>query len=479
MIDQLWTQDWARLDFDQPCWFLHSFFRPETELSEFLKKHSAEAGLPDIPDEFELPNGCKIRPYVDYFYPWQALALVDVVCAADIFETIILNSPDVEARVANATRTAALMATLPSKPVSWLDTEVRWGGLSSLMTWLAHYQAMKEHSNSRTSGVLQEENTDVLRDRARKLAEHLNVDPVKMEALVKSHLLTTAQWWSWGSKRHKRLRESVFPHLQHQVYLAVEWLCLLTENTLDHYFDLWRYQDRQTQQWAELRAVLPFEYFSAREKFLELTPYYLKDFNARLEPKFQLEGAALLARVDLIRTRNRHFNRLTMAFKNLHDEMAGNLNDRALIDFRERDPLAHYLLVAICAEKCFREELTRIDKLKDIKPEKEQGMFKYLLMLVKSSGFSHQATIAGLNEGKNKKISQLHDTPENVISQIRALSYGEAGNELPLAQAMICCEVARNYFAHHDYLDDKLLEDADSRFLLGGILMAVLTLLGQ
>lgn len=40
-------------------------------------------------------------------------------------------------------------------------------------------------------------------------------------------------------------------------------------------------------------------------------------------------------------------------------------------------------------------------------------------------------------------------------------------------------ELARNYFAHHDYLDSDLLNNADSQFLLGGILVSVLVLLGM
>ena len=42
---------------------------------------------------------------------------------------------------------------------------------------------------------------------------------------------------------------------------------------------------------------------------------------------------------------------------------------------------------------------------------------------------------------------------------------------------MLCCLAARNYFAHHDYCDAALLNEKSSGFLLGGVLLAVLTLL--
>ena len=42
---------------------------------------------------------------------------------------------------------------------------------------------------------------------------------------------------------------------------------------------------------------------------------------------------------------------------------------------------------------------------------------------------------------------------------------------------MLCCIAARNNFAHHDYRDEALFNKKSSGFLLGGMLLAVLTLL--
>jgi len=48
-----------------------------------------------------------------------------------------------------------------------------------------------------------------------------------------------------------------------------------------------------------------------------------------------------------------------------------------------------------------------------------------------------------------------------------------------LIQAFLCCVLARNYFAHHNYLDKHLLRDQkeESAFMLIGILVTVLKLL--
>lgn len=45
-----------------------------------------------------------------------------------------------------------------------------------------------------------------------------------------------------------------------------------------------------------------------------------------------------------------------------------------------------------------------------------------------------------------------------------------------LVQAFLCSVLARNYFAHHYYLDSELLRSKESQFLLAGILATALCL---
>lgn len=78
-----------------------------------------------------------------------------------------------------------------------------------------------------------------------------------------------------------------------------------------------------------------------------------------------------------------------------------------------------------------------------------------------------------------KNSEKLYFEPQRAIAQIIDLGGSAAPKQLALVQAMVCCYVARNYFAHHDYLDDVLSTNRDSGFLLGGILVGVLVLLGM
>jgi len=45
--------------------------------------------------------------------------------------------------------------------------------------------------------------------------------------------------------------------------------------------------------------------------------------------------------------------------------------------------------------------------------------------------------------------------------------------------AFLCCELARNYFSHHHYLDNILIRCRESEFMFTGILVTVLYLLGD
>lgn len=309
---------------------------------------------------------------------------------------------------------------------------------------------------------------------ARALADHLGFDAARLECLVKDRLLVLAQRWSWRVKQRNRWIADAYPHLQKDIYLAVHWLCMLTGNTLDHYLDLWRYSYLGQQSWAELKSVLPFEYYEIRDKFLKLAPFYITPFNEHLTERHKLAGNRLLLAVDAVRTKSRHFNVFMGAFKKLHAALGSARNPSELLDFREVQPLDYYLLLAIKAEIAFREELQSTGELDNIRANK-QGMRGYLKALGSRAGLHH--TTLTQFDAEAKKLAQLHGLPSDAIRRIKTLQASPDKGQNTLVQAMVCCEVARNYFAHHDYLDSELLNSADSQLLLGGILVSVLVLL--
>ncbi len=72
----------------------------------------------------------------------------------------------------------------------------------------------------------------------------------------------------------------------------------------------------------------------------------------------------------------------------------------------------------------------------------------------------------------------MRDTPEDPIGKIMAISNDKWSiEETHLVQAFLCCVLARNYFAHHTYLDNNFIPDEKSAFMLAGIIVTLLYLL--
>jgi hypothetical protein len=68
----------------------------------------------------------------------------------------------------------------------------------------------------------------------------------------------------------------------------------------------------------------------------------------------------------------------------------------------------------------------------------------------------------------------------NPIRSIMGISYKKQNKrDTYLIQAFLCCVLARNYFAHHTYLDKEFIQNQkeESAFMLIGILVTVLKLL--
>jgi hypothetical protein len=468
VLEQVWLNEWRFQGEQEAMWFVHPFFRLDSEEHKLFERNSAAAGLPARPPFFEHADGRSISPCADYYFPWQAYALIDVIRAADIFPQSqhFLNAPDVQKRAQSLLKL--------SKPPLWdprrtLNAEREWAAWSEPLTWLAHYTALKEIVESQE--MRHGDYLALLRRGAKQLAAHLGIDAAQLEAAVREKLLTLADNWIFAVDRKGRWVTTAYPYLQKEIYLAVHWLCMLTDNNLDDYFWRWRNTSQQNEGWAELHAVLPSKYYTDREYFLRQAPYYLKDFNTRLTKKYRLENEHLAMVVKGISRKSRHFSSFLSSFRKLHEELGNKPKKPGGIDFRNRNPLDYYLLLAIRAETCFRAELQYCGKLGT-----NASLESYLRQLSIGIGLDDKATKC-FNKKDHREMTKLHDTPPDFIERISRLMPEEECSEVPIVQAMLCCLAARNYFAHHDYHDDALLNHKSSQFLLGGILLAVLTLL--
>lgn len=463
----LWDSNWFIDNTDEAHWFLHPFFAPNDELGEILTKQSIYSPSKPVPEEFTHHNGDKICPYADYYFHWQGYALIDVIRNADCIQPL-LNTPDIEEQAANMIRLAKVLKQHDPKTV--LTIEKRWGGLAKPMTWLSHYRALRsaidwyERLNNRRKRMIR-------RKGAKQLADYFEITEEILSSVIKDQFLVLAQNWRWANERYSIWTMCAWPHLQRDIEIAVEWLCYLSGKPLDYFLDEWRYKHIGQETWAELHEVLPYEFFSDREEFLVYAPYYLKTYNQLMPESERLEKNNLAEIIDRLRSTNYQFISFLGSFRQLHDELSYRHDQKGNIDFRELRPLDHYSLLAIRAEGAFRYALDKNGLLKTIKPQ-NQKLKVYILCLAKKRGISTKAV------NYFKKIStRLDHMPPDPIGEIMSLVPDISPQEDYLIKAFLCCNLARNYFAHHYYLDHELPRSEKSGFMLSGILVTVLYLL--
>ena len=354
-------------------------------------------------------------------------------------------------------------------PTDVLTHERRWGGLAKLMRCISHYRSFRDAMTK-----IEDESEDryALRRRgACLLAEHLEITPETLAAAIREDLLRQAQLWRWSLRRRNLLIENAWPFFQTDVGIGMEWLCKLTGKTLEYYLEEWQYSHRAEEGWAELQMVLPYAFFNDRAKFLQMAPIYLGKFSVTSSARQLTKDSSLRELVDFIRGKNYSFLNLLGAFRQLHEELSHTPDKKGGLDFRERRPLDSYAVVAFRAETCLREKLEQIEEMKSVK---KHGLEGYILALSKRVALSEEAQKCF---ERHTMLAQLRETPFDAIDRIQDFKTGLDDGEHEIVQAFIATCLARNYFAHHRYLDRELLRSDKSAFVLGGILLTVLFLL--
>lgn len=462
----LWDSSWF-VDDKEPLWFLDPFFRPDDAHGKVLLSRGAKQYLPAMPEEFAHQRDIVITPYVDYFFHWQGYALIDVIRTADTFGTL-LHTPDLKERLAfiEEERSEGLVGWNPEEV---LILPTRWGGLSEPMTWLSHYRAFRDAVSFR------DEEHILLRKGAIELATHLGVTAEKLSSAVKEKLLVLAQDWRWANDRYCEWTQRAYPYLQADIQIAMEWLYFLTGNKLDFYLEKWQYETMGQRQWAELHAVLEYEFFTERKLFLKNAPKYFNEYCKQFADETGLNGDKFGKLVDAIRSINYPFDSFLGAFRQMHEEMTYRFEHKGGLDFRERRPLDYYSMLAIRAEGCLRYALEKDGTLNSMTPKK-QGLSKYIECLAQRRGLSSKAIERFRG---NLNMTRLHESKEYPVASIMRLSMGLSEKENYLIQAFLSCELARNYFAHHYCFDKEVRKSKESGFMLTGILVTVLYLLEE
>ena len=427
---------------EDPLWFLHPFCRPDSVYNNLLNQTDSSATI-----------------NVYYFFNWQAYALIDVVREASMGAFPILNTPDVEVDIDR-------IPNCKIKPSEVLHQPHRWGGLAKPMTWISHYRAFREALPNSADKTLHKQGAEAL-------ADYLEIDAEILEKAIKEQLLKgLAGSWVSANEDCCKWTLRAWPYLQKDIFFAMEWLCTLNGKSFSDYFKKWQFSHNR-EVWPPLHKVLPFEYFEDRQYFLSMLPHYKKFYNGILPTDEKLDQL-----VTRLQQTNYPFGSLLNAFRQFHEHLMYKPQQKGSFDFRVLRPLDYYSLLAIRAETCLRKALYENGSLSDI-PVGDQKLDEYIFKLAPKV-LSAKSIACLKNEVKN--YTQLRDTANkpNPIKSIMDISYSNRSKkETYLIKAFSSCVLARNYFAHHTYLDKDFMQNQreESAFMLVGVLVTVLKLL--
>lgn len=470
----LWDSTWVASPEHGKQWPLHPFFRTGNKEASILAG-GAHFVASETPEPIEHPDGTLIRPYADFFFHWQAYALIDVILAADCIEPILF-TPDVIQRAEGVVRVAEQLVEY-NPPSQILEIETRWGGLQRVMTWISHYRSFDAalddyHQDGQRISVGDRRNRR--KEGAVLLALELGVTAKLLEDEIENRLLVLAdRWMNWPSRRDHWFAKAL-PYLQKDISLAVGWLCYLTGESYETYLKKWSHKGPLPNRWAQLSDVLPWEFWKERRRFLQLAPVYLQKAALALPLHLGLDQAGLESKVDVLRRSNYPFRSFMGAFKSLHDHLSRQSFSRTGPDFRDLRPLDHYSLMALRAEGVLQYTIDHLDPPEVAK--KHHGLEGYIELLATRRQLRAEL-VAYFKMQCKQGVTKLHDKPTDPIGAIRQLQGALDPGDLSVAKAFLCCALARNYFAHQYYLDGEQLPKSEgSAFMLGSILATVLLL---
>ncbi len=417
--------------------------------------------VPINPIEF---NGGCLNEGEYFFFHWQAYALVDVLQRASMDTYPILNTPNIEQDIGR-------IASCKIKPTDVLQESQSWGRFAKPMIWLSHYRVFRESLPYETN---RDQIKELLQNGAKQLADNLGIDADILEKAIKEQLLEgLAGNWVWANEHYCEWTLRAWPNLQKDICLAMEWLFCLNGKPLTDYFEKWHFENREV--WPPLHKVLPYEDYEDKLYFLKIFPKYKRFYDGIFPADETLKDL-----VNDLQKSNSSFNSLLNAFRQFHENLLPKPKEKGGIDFRVLRPLDYYSLLAIRAEVCLRYALGDAFLLAN---EKIDSLKKYIEEWACRRRISDKVIqeFKSYTKGVND-ITRLNRTPDDPIGVIMAIRCSHLNDEENyLLQAFLCCNLARNYFAHHTYLDKEFLATKDGReksgFMLAGISVTVLILL--
>jgi hypothetical protein len=417
-------------------WYLHPLdVNDDPDVAEILEHSvSPEDPLPTV----ELPNGVKIKPWVDFFSYWDAYRLIETLLAGDLLPTIF-NTPSAEAeirKILDEIDTHRRFSTTSIQRV-----QKRYDHAAETFEWISLYRTAVAMS-MRDFGARELDTTDAVR----ALLDRIGRSPEELKLEIRDVLLVI--WKSWIPSRGESMIPSPMRrHFQQDIARACHFLEDITKRRVDYRDPLWYHGGRLGQRWAQLKDALPNERWIALEDFPFFALLYLEEYGASNLTQLPRDKEELRKLAERWLDRSYPFARFTIVFKRLHDLV--NRDRDEIIRFRARNVVDYLLLSCLIVEKLMLAEWIRLHPNQEDAP----GFSKLLKYFAdRICAWLEIESVSPLLWQREKE-TKLYN-----IKSLRTIPLMESA----ISPSDIVFEtlrnftILRNYTAHHDAFDREL-----------------------
>ncbi len=446
-VNQLWlrsvssipTDDWEQ----DGRWYRHYLDCPDHDLTSQVAKHRIESGRECEPEAILHPRSpTEVYPWLDFFAYWQAFELADIVEAAVLIPALY--------DVPNAKECLdSLKQSLPRRQ-EFANCKVRvrreqWASRRKTFDWLSRFRTLM----GGTVGIKGPPQSIVV-DAVRQMASDLGLDGNTIKNEVRDVLLVLHAQWT-NRARNEPGCFALVRALRQDIEYAVEFWQIVGGQALDFNDAFWGYPANGWQgRWTTLPDALPREDLRAKQRFPHEASRYLSAYNLLAPQRRCLDETAIEQLVNGWWSHCTPLRRFCLAFSRMHDHYRGTAEE--LASLQERTPIEFLLLAALHAEKLLGEVLTGAP-----------------------TGFAGRVCEAAKNVAQKLSVSErplfgtclngalnntkLHNLPETM--KMPFVTDADIEHADPIGKRLVVSfanyAVLRNYAAHHDCLDGKLI----------------------
>lgn len=363
----------------------------------------------------------KFIPYEFYFCYWRAYIFVEACVQLQNIERLLSYSEQREVVLKVFNQVNELWA-------------IKY---EQILTNLSIYKTAR----TRFLGVEDHEMT--IGEMARFVSQETEVTTDDLKKHLETLLILFERWNFEIEKEGRGLYIKAQEYLRLDIYNLVEWILVTSSTTKTDLFKKWEYKEWK-QQWAQLKDVIAFEDFELEREFCLFFPKYSQKRGIHIDKD---EVTPLFNQF----LKFEAFRPWARAFADMHKALR---KDSPTITFHQPRFIEHFLVLTLRTEVLVREFFK--GAAHGIEEDHLVDLFK-ALSLVEDCHADCKAICNVVRRKDNQKKTKLYDKPANLFSGLESCVFegvDEIGKEKSLE--ILKFFTARNYFAHHCYLDDEV-----------------------